>query len=70
MYSLTEEALNNSMMEAFGARISKNCFKYLDAAVEIMGSLDLPAVPINLILEKEMLPMQKTSLKINELLQN
>ncbi len=68
---LTEEALNNSMMEAFGARISKNCFKYLDAAVEIMGSLDLPAVPINLILEKEMLPnAEKLSLKINELLQN
>ena len=68
---LTEEALNNSMMEAFGARISKNCFKYLDAAVEIMGSLDLPAVPINLILEKEMLPnAEKLSLKINELLNN
>lgn len=68
---LTEEALNNSMMEAFGARISKNCFKHLDAAVEIMGSLDLPAVPINLILEKEMLPnAEKLSLKINDLLQN
>ncbi|WDT67745.1 alpha-ketoacid dehydrogenase subunit alpha/beta [Cloacibacterium sp. TD35] len=68
---LTEEALNNSMMEAFGARISKNCFKYLDAAVEIMGSLDLSAVPINLILEKEMLPnAEKLSNKINELLQN
>lgn len=68
---LTEEALNNSMMEAFGARISKNCFKYLDAAVEIMGSLDLPAVPINLILEKEMLPnAEKLSHKITELLQN
>lgn len=68
---LTEEALNNSMMEAFGARISKNCFKYLDAAVEIMGSLDLPAVPINLILEKEMLPnAEKLSHRINELLNN
>lgn len=68
---LTEEALNNSMMEAFGARISKSCFKYLDAAVEIMGSLDLPAVPINLILEKEMLPnAEKLSHKITELLQN
>ena len=59
------------MMEAFGARISKNCFKHLDAAVEIMGSLDLPAVPINLILEKEMLPnAEKLSLRINEFLQN
>jgi len=36
-----------------------------------MGSLDLPAVPINLILEKEMLPnAEKLSLRINELLPN
>lgn len=62
---LTEETLHNSMMEAFGARISKQCFKYLDAAVEIVGSLDLPAVPINIILEKEMLPnAEKVSDKI------
>lgn len=68
---LTEEPLNNSMMEAFGARISKNCFRYLDAPIEIIGSLDLPAVPINLILEKEMLPnAEKLSTKINEMLKN
>ncbi len=53
---ITEEQQTNSFAEAFAARISKNCFKYLDAPVEIIGSLDLPAVPINLVLEKEMLP--------------
>ena len=66
---LTEEQLNNSFAEAFAARISKNCFKKLDAPVETMGSLDLPAVPINLVLEKEMLPnAEKVATKIAEIL--
>ena len=66
---LTEEQLNNSFAEAFAHRISKNCFKYLDAPVETMGSLDTPAVPINLILEKEMLPnAEKLAKKIDEML--
>jgi 2-oxoisovalerate dehydrogenase E1 component len=66
---LTEEQLNNSFAEAFAHRISKNCFKHLDAPVETMGSLDTPAVPINLILEKEMLPnAEKLSNKIEEML--
>ncbi|OWR13915.1 thiamine pyrophosphate-dependent enzyme [Chryseobacterium sp. VAUSW3] len=66
---LTEEQLNNSFAEAFAHRITKECFKYLDAPVEAMGSLNLPAVPINLILEKEMLPNgEKVSEKIKEML--
>ncbi len=66
---LTEEQLNNSFAEAFAHRISKNCFKYLDAPVEAMGSLNLPAVPINVILEKEMLPTaEKVAAKIKEIL--
>lgn len=66
---LTEEQLNNSFAEAFAHRISKNCFRNLDAPVETLGSLNLPAVPINLILEKEMLPnAEKVSEKIKEIL--
>ena len=53
---LTEEQQNNSFAEALAARVSKACFNYLDAAVEVMGALDLPAVPMNMILEKAMLP--------------
>lgn len=68
---LTEEQIQNSFAEAFAHRISKECFKYLDAPVEAMGSLNLPAVPINLILEKEMLPnAEKLTQKINEMLSN
>ncbi|SFH86843.1 alpha-ketoacid dehydrogenase subunit alpha/beta [Halpernia frigidisoli] len=66
---LTEEPLQNSFAEAFASRISKECFKFLDAPVETLGSLNIPAVPINLILEKEMLPnAEKVSVKISEIL--
>ena len=66
---LTEEQIQNSFAEALAQRISKNCFRYLDAPVEAMGSLNLPAVPINLVLEKEMLPnAEKLSLKIGKML--
>lgn len=65
---LTEEQIQNSFAEAVSHRITKECFKYLDAPVEAMGSLNLPAVPINLILEKEMLPnAEKVSKKIEEM---
>ncbi|MBS1548585.1 MAG: tungsten formylmethanofuran dehydrogenase [Bacteroidetes bacterium] len=68
---LTEEQIQNSFAEALAYRISNQCFRYLDAPVEAMGSLNLPAVPINLVLEKEMLPnAEKLSLTISKLLNN
>ncbi|MBO9150755.1 thiamine pyrophosphate-dependent enzyme [Chitinophaga sp. GCM10012297] len=53
---LTEEQLTNSFAESFAARISKTCFRWLDAPVYTLGAMDLPAVPLNMGLEKEMLP--------------
>jgi 2-oxoisovalerate dehydrogenase E1 component len=53
---VTEEQQDNSFAEALAGRISKNCFRYLDAPVEVLGALNLPAVPMNVILEKAMLP--------------
>jgi 2-oxoisovalerate dehydrogenase E1 component len=53
---LTEEQQNNSFAEALAGRIAHTCFKYLDAPVEVLGALNLPAVPMNILLEKEMLP--------------
>ena len=53
---LTEEPLNNSFAEALAGRISRHCFTHLDAPVQTLGALNLPAVPINLALEKAMLP--------------
>ena len=66
---VTEEQQNNSFAEALAGRISKACFKYLDAPVEVLGALNLPAVPMNIILEKEMLPnADKVSDRIAQLL--
>jgi 2-oxoisovalerate dehydrogenase E1 component len=53
---LTEEQLNNSFCEALALRISNECYHWLDARVETMGALNLPAVPINIALEAAMLP--------------
>ncbi len=53
---LTEEPLLNSFAESLAGRISKECFQYLDAPVATLGSVDLPAVPLNVELEKMMLP--------------
>ena len=63
---LTEEPLNNSFAEALSLRISNYCYHFLDAKVEVMGALNLPAVPINLTLEAAMLP---TANKVTERLE-
>jgi 2-oxoisovalerate dehydrogenase E1 component len=53
---VTEEQLSNSFAQALAARISYECFRFLDAPVLVIGALDLPAVPLNAGLEKAMLP--------------
>lgn len=60
---LTEEQQNNSFAEALAGRISKNCFQWLDAPVDVIGALNLPAVPMNTKLEEAMLP---SPLKVKE----
>ena len=56
---VTEEQKNNSFAEALAGRISKNCFHFLDAPVEVIGALNVPAVPMNIELEKAVLPDEK-----------
>ena len=63
---LTEEQQLNSFAEALAGRIAKNCFTSLDQPVEVMGALNLPAVPMNMELEKAMLP---TAEKVTAMLQ-
>lgn len=66
---LTEEQQNNSFAEALAGRISKNCFRSLDAPVEVLGALNLPAVPMNMGLEQAMLPnANKVSVILDQLL--
>lgn len=68
---ITEEQQNNSFAEALAGRISKACFRYLDAPVEVLGALNLPAVPMNTLLEAAMLPnADKAAAIIQQLLHN
>lgn len=53
---LTEEPLMNSFAESLAGRISKECFQQLDAPVQTLGAVNLPAIPLNVDLEKQMLP--------------
>ena len=66
---LTEEVLDNSFAQALSGRIQENCFKYLDSPVYVMGSKNIPAIPLNSTLESTMLPnAKKVSDKIEEIL--
>lgn len=53
---LTEEPVFNGFAQGIASRISQNCFEQLDAPVKVVGAENLPAIPLNSILEKTMLP--------------
>ena len=66
---LTEEPYHNSFAQSLTGRIQEKCFKKLDAPVFVMGSENLPAIPLNSTLEAKMLPnAEKASKKIGEIL--
>lgn len=68
-FVLTEEPLLNSFAESLAGRISKACFTHLDAPVWTLGAVDLPAIPLNVELEKMMLPnAEKVATAMGELL--
>lgn len=68
---LTEEQQYNSFAEALAGRITKACFSFLDAPVEVLGALNLPAVPMNAGLEKAMLPgPEKVAERVEEMLRS
>lgn len=68
---LTEEQLKNSYAESLAGRLSYECFRYLDAPVNMMGAESLPAIPLNSGLEAFMLPnADKVQAKLAELLES
>lgn len=68
-FVLTEEPLLNSFAESLAGRISKECFTGLDAPVWMYGAVNLPAVPLNVDLEKMMLPnAEKVKTELEKLL--
>jgi 2-oxoisovalerate dehydrogenase E1 component len=52
---VTEDTLTNSFAQSVAARIQENCWTSLDAPVRTIGSKDMPAVPQNEVLEREMI---------------
>jgi 2-oxoisovalerate dehydrogenase E1 component len=67
---LTEEPILNSFAESLAGRISGRCFENLDAPVMTLGAANIPAVPLNVDLEKMMLPSaEKTAKIIRQLLE-
>ena len=66
---LTEEPAGNSFARSLSGLIQEHCFPYLDAPVLTMGSENMPAIPLNSILEKAMIPStEKVKNMISELL--
>jgi len=53
---ITEEPVNNTFAQSIASRIQQNCFEDLDAPVTVIGAENLPAVPLNSVLEFTMLP--------------
>jgi 2-oxoisovalerate dehydrogenase E1 component len=67
---ITEEPSLNGFAQSVAARIGANCFRHLDAPVKVLGSENLPAIPLNSILEKTMLPnAEKVEAAMEDLLQ-
>lgn len=67
---VTEETLENSFAQSLAGRIADNCFEFLDAPVKMIGAKNLPAIPLNSILEMEMLPNAEIVAKSLEYLLN
>ncbi len=66
---LTEEPVDNSFARSLAGKIQEYCFKSLDAPVVTIGSENMPAIPLNSILEFTMLPNKdKVRKAIDELL--
>ena len=66
---VTEEPSNNSFARALAGKIQEVCFKYLDAPVMVIGSENMPAIPLNSTLEQTMIPStEKVKAKIEDLI--
>ena len=52
---VTEESVEASFSLGLAGRIQRDNFKYLDAPVQIVGSVDTPAIPLNSTLEAALL---------------
>src|SRR5690554_5952327 len=66
---VTEEPSENGFSRGLQGKIQEECFKYLDAPVMLIGSENMPAIPLNSTLEETMIPStEKVKNKILEVL--
>ena len=66
---VTEEPVNNSFARSLAGMIQEKCFRQLDAPVMVIGSENLPAIPLNSTLEQTMIPSaDKVRAKIEALM--
>ncbi len=66
---VTEEPSENSFSRALQGRIQEECFQELDGPVMIIGSENMPAIPLNSTLEQTMIPsVEKVKKKIVEIM--
>ncbi len=66
---VTEEPSENSFSRALQGRIQEECFQQLDAPVMLIGSENMPAIPLNSVLEETMISStEKVKKKILEVL--
>lgn len=66
---VTEEPSNNSFARSLTGLIQENCFESLDAPVLTLGSENMPAIPLNSVLEQAMIPStEKIKSKLEYLL--
>lgn len=66
---ITEEPDNNCFARALASKIQEACFTSLDAPVKVIGSANMPAIPLNVTLEETMIPStEKVKAAIDALL--
>jgi 2-oxoisovalerate dehydrogenase E1 component len=53
---VTEEPKGNGFAQSIAARIQQKAFQELDAPVQVLGSENMPAIPLNSTLEATMIP--------------
>ncbi|MDH3649391.1 MAG: thiamine pyrophosphate-dependent enzyme [Saprospiraceae bacterium] len=67
---LSEEPASNSFAQALAGYIQADLFNFLDAPIKTVGSVPVPAVPLNAVLEEAMLPSAvKVQKEISSLLE-
>lgn len=67
---VTEEPVHNTFAQSIAARIQEHCFESLDAPVRTLGSVNMPAIPLNSVLEETMIPsIEKVEERIRGLLE-